>query len=224
MLQHILKAILMAAIMGAPLAAQMRGGLPTLAPTARPSFGSRAFRFPDGHRGVPAAVYLGTPFWGDDWTSYTSSPSVIVIQAPAPSAVKQNEDAKPIMPVMIELEGGRYVRRSADETAKSNSPRTEMAAQTGVHGSTGPSSEARFARGEAPPTVFVFRDGRRAESSDYSIISGVIYAKDDYWKTGTWCQNIKISDLDLSATERANRDRGVSFRLPGAPNEVITRP
>lgn len=223
MLQHVLKAILISAMVGAPLAAQMRGGLPTLAPTARPSFSSRGFRFPDGHRGVPAAVYLGTPFWGDDWASYTSSPSVIVIQPPAPPAVKQTEDAKPIMPVVIELEGDRYVRRTPDETAKSTSPRTEVG-RTVAPGSTVPSSEARFARAEAPPTVFVFRDGRRAESSDYSIISGVIYAKDNYWKTGAWSQNIKIGDLDLSATERANRDRGVSFRLPSAPNEVITRP
>jgi hypothetical protein len=213
----------MAALMAAPLAAQMRGGLPLLRPTARPAFSAHPSGFPDGHRALPSAVYLGTPLWGE-WPSYSSAPSVVIIQPPATPAAKQTEDAKPITPVMIELQGDRYVRRGTDAVVKSSPPRPEIPQAKIAHGPAARTADAGLARAKAPPTVFVFRDGRRAESSDYSIISGVIYARGDYWKTGAWSENIRISDLDVSATERANQERGVPFRLPGAPNEVITRP
>ena len=221
MLAHVRRAILMAALMAVPLAAQMRGGLPLLTPTARPAFSPHPLGFPDGHRAAPSAVYLGTPLWSE-WPSYSSAPSVVIIQPPATPAAKQTEDAKPITPVMIEWQGDRYVRHGADEAVKSNAARPEVFEPKVVPGPA--RADAGLARMEAPPTVFVFRDGHRAESSDYSIISGVIYARGDYWKTGAWSENIRISDLDVSATERANQERGVPFRLPGAPNEVITRP
>jgi hypothetical protein len=70
----------------------------------------------------------------------------------------------------------------------------------------------------------IFRDGHHEESSDYSIISGVIYARGDYWTSGSWSKQIPLSQLDLPATLKANQERGVTFRLPGAPNEVVTRP
>ena len=55
-------------------------------------------------------------------------------------------------------------------------------------------------------------------------ISGVIYARGDYWTNGSWSKQIPVSQLDLPATFKANQERGVTFRLPAAPNEVITRP
>ncbi len=75
-----------------------------------------------------------------------------------------------------------------------------------------------------PPATFIFRDGHHEESSDYSIISGVIYARGDYWTSGSWSKQIPLSQLDLPATLKANQERGVDFRLPSAPNEVVTRP
>ena len=60
--------------------------------------------------------------------------------------------------------------------------------------------------------------------SNYSIISGVIYARGDYWTTGQWSRRIKLSQLDLPATIKANQQQGIMFRVPAAPNEVITRP
>ena len=134
----------MAALMAVPLAAQMRGGLPLLTPTARPAFSPHPLLFPDVHRAAPSAVYLGTPLWSE-WPSYSSAPSVIIIQPPAAPAAKQTEDAKPITPVMIELQGARYVRRGADEAVKSNSARPDFESRV-VHG------PARTDAGPARPT------------------------------------------------------------------------
>ncbi len=72
--------------------------------------------------------------------------------------------------------------------------------------------------------IFVFRDRHREQSNDYSIISGVIYARGDYWTNGYWSKQIPLSQLDLPATFQANQERGIVFRLPSAPNEVVTRP
>jgi hypothetical protein len=74
------------------------------------------------------------------------------------------------------------------------------------------------------PTIFVFRDGHREESSDYSIVSGIIYAKSEYWTDGAWTKQIPLSDLNIPESRQVNQERGVKFVLPAAPNEVVTRP
>jgi hypothetical protein len=77
---------------------------------------------------------------------------------------------------------------------------------------------------ELPPAVLVFRDGRTEEVSNYTIMSGTIYSKADYWTTGSWTRKIQIADLDVPATLKLNHDRGLNFMLPASPNEVVTRP
>jgi hypothetical protein len=77
---------------------------------------------------------------------------------------------------------------------------------------------------ELPPAILVFHDGRREEVSDYTIMSGTIYSKADYWTTGSWSRKIQIADLDVPATLRLNQERGVKFVLPSSPNEVVVRP
>ena len=77
---------------------------------------------------------------------------------------------------------------------------------------------------ELPPAVLVFHDGRREEVSEYTIMSGTIYSKADYWTTGSWTRKIQIADLDVPATLRLNQERGVKFVLPASPNEVVVRP
>ena len=197
------------------------GGFPVLAPSA-PHNG-----FPgNGHRRpFPASLYLGSSFWADDYyPSGEQAPQVYVIQAPtAPQQKSAFEETKPIVPVMIELQGDRYVRRATGEI--SNSPATvTSSAASAVSSKANPTSFASPILIDEPPAVFVFRDGHREESSDYSIISGVIYSRGDYWTSGSWSKKILLADLNVPATMQANRERGVRFRLPNAPNEVITRP
>jgi len=72
--------------------------------------------------------------------------------------------------------------------------------------------------------VLVFRDGHKDEVSEYTIMSGTIYSKTDYWTTGSWTRKIQVADLDVPATLKLNRERGLKFALPGSPNEVVIRP
>lgn len=199
-------------------------GFPVLAPSS-PHSGFPGNRH---HRPFPASFYLGSPFWADDYYSYgEQSPQVYVIQAPPASQQRSAlEEPKPIVPVMIELQGDRYVRHATGEVSNSQSATASVAsATTGpVSSKANSTSLASAPPVDEPPAVFVFRDGHREESSDYSIISGVIYSRGDYWSSGSWSKKILLADLDVPATLQANRDRGVHFRLPNAPNEVITRP
>lgn len=77
---------------------------------------------------------------------------------------------------------------------------------------------------ELPPAILVYRDGHTEEVSSYSIIGTTLYTKSDYWTSGAWVRKIQVAELDLSATIKQNRDRGVKFDLPSSPDEVILRP
>jgi hypothetical protein len=215
-------------IFAMPSLAQRGGGhngFPVLAPSS-PHNGFAPGR--GRHQPFPASFYLGTPFWADDFYSNgEQAPQVYVIQAPpAPQQRSAFEEPKPIVPVMIELQGDRYVRHATGEVSNSQSGSASVASSaTGaVSSKASAAMSASPTPVDGPPSVFVFRDGHREESSDYSIISGVIYSRGDYWSSGSWSKQILIADLDLPATMQANRERGVRFRLPNAPNEVITRP
>ena len=189
-------------LMVAPAIAQRGGhnGFPVLSPSA-PQHGG-----PQGqHRHpFPGSFFLGAPLWADDYYSYypQQPPSNYVVQAPA----KPLEYPKSLAPLMIELQGDHYVRRTRDES--NPTPQTMTTASESKFSSPGTgSSSARpepaqsSASPPAPsneaPAVFVFRDGHREESSDYSIISGVIYSRGDFWTSGAWSKKILIADLDF---------------------------
>jgi len=59
------------------------------------------------------------------------------------------------------------------------------------------------------PTTLVFRDGHRMMVENYAIVGQTIWVLDE--KTSV---KISISELDLEATERENRSKGVRFLLP----------
>ncbi len=67
---------------------------------------------------------------------------------------------------------------------------------------------------DQPETILVFRDGHTQKVKNYAIVGNTLY---DY-STGTR-HKIDLGDLDVSATQKQNDDRGVDFRLPhGAGN------
>lgn len=220
MAKHVIPAFLIAALVGMPLWAQ-RGRAPMRSSTST--------RFaPTAHMRAPRAFYLGDPFWWDSYPSaYDSSPSVVVVQAPSAPPERssaQIDEPKSAPPLLIEWQGDRYVRRTSSTAPSSSTTQPDYVAEAKpIPNEKHPSATAP-ARAEMPPAIFVFRDGHREESSDYSIISGVIYARGDYWTSGSWSKQIPIAELDLPATLRANQERGVAFRLPSAPNEIVTRP
>jgi hypothetical protein len=64
------------------------------------------------------------------------------------------------------------------------------------------------------PTVLVFRDRHQQEVQNYAIVGQTL------WNFSAHrTEKISISRLDLTATEKANDDRGVTFRVP-APAEA----
>jgi hypothetical protein len=218
-------------LLGMPLSAQM--GRAPVRFSGSPGFGT-------GHRThFPRALNLGSAFLSDYFAPYDTSPSVIVVQAPTPPVERpplQTEEPRPAAPLMIEWQGDRYVRRTAESESDaasqhpppvSNDSRSSTVAPASRRlsgGSRALAPSETSAASALPPATFIFRDGHREHSSDYSIISGVIYARGDYWSTGSWSKQIPLAQLDLPATFKANQEQGVPFRVPAAPNEVITRP
>jgi hypothetical protein len=71
--------------------------------------------------------------------------------------------------------------------------------------------------------VLAFRDGHKEEVGSYTIVDGTMYTKADYWTSGSWTRKIQITDLDLPATLKLNKERGVNFALPAGPYEVVIR-
>ncbi|HSS97194.1 MAG TPA: hypothetical protein VLK33_09195 [Terriglobales bacterium] len=168
------------------------------------------------HFGLP--VFLG----GSWYPSYTTDivqtpPQVIVLQAPAPPAPVVKEDPKPIIPLMIELQGGQYVR---SDRGKNSVQQATISSAT----------SAQFARNATSPpaaiipATLIYRDGHHEQVHEYTIADGAIYAQGDYWQDGYWNKKIPLSSLDIPATVSTNRSSGSNFELPSAPNVVIVRP
>jgi hypothetical protein len=161
-------------------------------------------------------IYLGDPFWYSDYgpdEPYAAEPGtqVILLQ---PQVADPEPPQPRAEPLMIELQGDRYVRTGGFETAASGVPEASRSLRE-------VSANAALAH---VPTVLVYRDGHREDVSGYAIIRNVIYARGDYYQDGYWTKNIELSSLNIPATLKANQDNGVKFMLPSGPNEVVTRP
>jgi hypothetical protein len=177
------------------------------------------------HPRSPGAVLLGSPFLYADYpvepfAVQTPPPQVFIVQpTAAPDAPPETKSE----PLLIELQGSRYVRfgglpqsaeRGVTERGVNVPPDFAVEAKSTQH-ATSP---------ELPAAVLIFRDGHREQVHGYAIAAGVLYAQEDYLQNGQWTKNIQLSALNLPATARANRDNGVKFTLPSAPNEVVVGP
>ena len=74
-----------------------------------------------------------------------------------------------------------------------------------------PKSESDDPDPMLPATVLVFRDRHQQEIGNYAIVGQTLW---NFASQHT--QKIPLSDLDLAATEKANDDRGITFRVPSA--------
>jgi len=124
----------------------------------------------------------------------------------------------PIHPLLIELQGDRYVRVGE---AQGND---QMAALQPPSKFIEPQKEVLSSSSALTPTVLIYRNGVRESIPQYAIVGKVIYARGNYWQDGYWTKNIEISALNLPATIQVNQDNGVRFTLPAGPSEVVTRP
>jgi hypothetical protein len=175
-----------------------------------------------------------------------SLPPFILLQAAPPAAQTAERLSPPPQPLMIELQGNRYVRVSGEESSGAEIIEPEKIEPEKIEpGKNEPEKidQIRASRpsrplsekpSEAPlrsmrpadvaPAVLVFRDGHREEVSGYTIAGGVLYASADYYAGGSWNKKVELSSLNLPETIQSNQSRGVKFQLPDAPNEIIVGP
>lgn len=169
----------------------------------------------------PPAIFLGSPFYADyvEPSATPPTPPQVVIVQPAngsqpPSEVKTE-------PLLIELQGDHYVRFGGKHESAERSATASPDYAEEVHATA---SKDQRARPELPSAILIFRDGHREPVPEYAIVGGTLYTNGDYAQTGHWTRSIQLSALDLPATIQANRDAGIKFTLPTAPNQVVTRP
>src|SRR5277367_111630 len=144
-------ALLNAAVFAPFAMAQMRGTTMTMPGAVAPSGGARGFNVsfngrPRSHSFGPGAIFLGDPFYQDYPVAPLSLPSQYVV-VPPPPIVDTPPEAKS-EPLMIELQGNRYVRfggrqQSAERSA--NAPPDYAEAE-------GSSASRAQAQPELPPT------------------------------------------------------------------------
>lgn len=130
-------------------------------------------------------------------------------------------------PLLIEWRGDRYVRfgGAQNETGNGTSPDYAEPKTTGaplldqkkidqkkIIAQQGP---------ELPSAVLVYRDGHREEISGYAIADGMIYSQTANWQNGHPIKPIPVAALNPAATITENNQRGITFLLPSASNEVI---
>jgi hypothetical protein len=203
------------------------GFVPNFVRNSGPNFASRSFsNFPFSNFAsrYGSLAYLAEPLFADDFYNAgypvaAQLPVVIVQGAPTGAAATTSEMAPaPAQPLMIELQGDRYVRVSGDDRSGAEMVDRE----TGLSRERG--LDAARVQDELPPAILVFRDGHREEVLGYTITDGILYASGNFYRDGSWNRKIELSSLSLPETVKASQERGVEFRLPTAPNEVIVRP
>jgi len=64
----------------------------------------------------------------------------------------------------------------------------------------------------SPATVFIFKDGRKLQTQNYAIQGQTLF---DF--SNNQLKKIKLDDLDLEATKKANDQLGIILRFPPAP-------
>ena len=62
-----------------------------------------------------------------------------------------------------------------------------------------------------PSTVLIFRDGHHSDVVNYAIVGDTLFDFSD-----GRAKKILLADIDLTATRKANDDRGVDFQIPAS--------
>jgi hypothetical protein len=204
----------------------------------------RRNRFPFARRslfdnGLSGRGLFDAGFFGGEPVVVNQQTEPVVVEV-APPVQPVVEDPKPGTPLLIEWEGDRFVRLSSADVHSvrhqqdyseyatlKHSQRLRPQSSTSARRSSSTRrqrSAATESQPELPPAILVFRDGRQLSIASYAIIGPTLYQSAGYWTDGYWTKKIELADLDLPATVRLNRDRGIEFLLPTAPNQIITRP
>lgn len=199
---------------GLPFSSVPTGGMGNPPGVTFPSSGTVpvTIAHPGPHRIVRPIVPGAVPiFFGAD------EPGTVVINniVPVPEAPVKTptiEEQPAAAPLIIERQGDRWVRRHLTSTAPAR-----QGAPTESENQLLPTHAPQL----LPDITLVFRDGHREDVTTYMIFAGSLYHSTPAWAPQ---QQVRLSSLDLPATESINRERGLVFRIPNSPNEVVTRP
>jgi hypothetical protein len=145
---------------------------------------------------------------------------------PQPAMFEAPQPAKLIQPILIERQGDAWVQVSGyQEAPVSGQSEPLKPVETAHLRAASPGEKAASEpMGLVPPAVLVFRDGHQEEVKSYTIIGHTLYAKSDYWASGSWTRKIEFANLDVPATLKLNEEHGSKFRLPSGPQEIVIRP
>lgn len=206
------------ALLATSVLAQSQMGISGGFASGRPGFGRfgrdrLAITGHHGHRSsYPAYGYYDAPYFYSDYYEPNDlaypPPQSPPPELPSPAAQVKTEPLPD--PVLLELHGSQWVRVTNFGESSDRA----------LAGETVPPAPAKT----LPPAILVYRDGHTEELSSYSIMGESIYTKADYWSTGAWTRTIHTADLDIPATLKQNRERGIPFQLPSGPDEVMIRP
>lgn len=72
-----------------------------------------------------------------------------------------------------------------------------------------PAAESDTSTAQRPPVVLIYKDGHQRELENFAIVGQYVYDI-----SGFTSQKIALADLNLTATVKANEDRGIEFTLP----------
>jgi len=98
------------------------------------------------------------------------------------------------------------------DTPKRSTPRDvgdDAASSDAAPVETAPPAQPEEPVAAQPSTVLVFKDGHRSEVGNYAIIGNTLF---DF--AGGRTHKILLADLDLPATQKANDEQGVDFKVP----------
>jgi len=72
-----------------------------------------------------------------------------------------------------------------------------------------PVSDAVPRENEAPPTLLVFKDGRRIEANNYAVVGQTVWILNSQQ-----AQKYPLAQLDVEESRRLNAERGIEFTVP----------
>jgi len=231
--------VLGAALCAPSAPAQGRRGMraPAAAPRAGSSLGisgRNAFDRPNRRRFLNDSSFLFPPYFypdfypGDEFEYGPAAPPTVPVQVVVPQPPQPPAPAaSPVEPLLLENHNGQWVRvptggEMPTIPQPTNSDSATAKASTPNHGfvelpAAAPPMPA------LPPAVIVFRDGHTEEVARYMIQGDVLFTNADYWSTGSWTRKISLTDVDIPASLKLNKERGTKFNLPSGPNEVVIR-
>ena len=176
-------------------------------PVGRPLLGSRRpFRpHPRFGFGIPASPHFSftTVFWSPMFYPYLWDSSggwdSTQTQQTAPSKREENHAlARQMGRLTREITKLRYYEEFSNQGARAEATPAPSAV----------ASPAPFVQ-KLLPTVFVYRDGRLFQATDFAIFGKALWIFE-----GQTARKIPLATLDLAASKKLNDERGVRFVLP----------